>query len=327
LALIYSGVSRLRAGLYEAGILPNKRLDGTVISVGNLTVGGTGKTPMVLWIAEKLIAEGHHPAILTRGYKGGRQVDTHGVALSDEVALLHGRLDGKAQLGVGKNRYQSGKTLAQHGARWFILDDGFQHLKLARDVDIVLLDSSDPFGGGRLLPAGRLREPRAALERADIVVITRSDHAPAVETLIRRFTTAPIFYAWTDLAQVLRAPAMDIELPPGCEGLKFFAFCGIGNPPAFFDDLQRWKFLLAGQRSFPDHHRYSTADTAQLELAAINAGADALICTEKDLFNLRDAFPLALPVYVCRIRLVLPDAEGFWRTILTMIERRQDMSA
>jgi tetraacyldisaccharide 4'-kinase len=274
-----------------------------------------------------LIAEGHHPAILTRGYKGGRQVDTHGVPLSDEVALLRGWLDGKVQLGVGKNRYQSGKALAQHGARWFVLDDGFQHLKLARDVDIVLLDSSDPFGGGRVLPAGRLREPRAALQRADIVVITRSDHAPAVETLIRRFTTAPIFYAWTDLARVLRAPAMDVEMPPGCMALKFFAFCGVGNPQAFFDDLHRWKFLLAGQQSFPDHHRYSTVDTAQLELAAINAGADALICTEKDLFNLRDAFPLTLPVYVCRIRLVLPDADGFWRTVLTMIERRQDVSA
>jgi tetraacyldisaccharide 4'-kinase len=326
-SVAYGGVTQLRAALYRGGFLPTKRLDGMVISVGNLTVGGTGKTPMVLWIAEKLAAEGHQPAILTRGYKGGGQSDAQGIPLSDEVALLRERLGGKAQLGVGQDRYGSGKTLAQHGVRWFILDDGFQHLTLGRDADIVLLDSSDPFGGGRLLPAGRLRESRAALARADVVVITRTEHAPALETLVRRYTRAPIFYAWMELAAVLRAPALDVELPAGCEGAKFFAFCGIGNPAAFFNDLRRWKFSLAGEKSFPDHHRYSPADAAQLERAAVAAGADALICTEKDVFNLRGALPMSLPVYACRIRLELPDAEGFWRAVLTIVERRRAVSA
>src|SRR5580700_9080048 len=159
LSVIYAIVSHLRAWCYARGIFRVRQLPGTVISVGNLTVGGTGKTPMVLWMAERLAREGHRPAILTRGYRGAAQADASGVPQSDEVALLQARLGAEAQLGVGKDRYRTGKTLERHGESWFILDDGFQHLKLSRDSNVVLLDASDPFGGGLLLPAGRLREP------------------------------------------------------------------------------------------------------------------------------------------------------------------------
>lgn len=152
LSVSYGIAARLRAAFYRRGVFQQRRLNGTVISVGNLTVGGTGKTPMVLWLAERLIAAGERPAILTRGYRGGPAADEHGMPSADEVALLRSRLGGRAQLGVGKNRYESGRTLERHGAKWFILDDGFQHLALHREVDIVLLDASDPFGGG-LLPA------------------------------------------------------------------------------------------------------------------------------------------------------------------------------
>src|SRR5271170_3223203 len=195
LSVLYGGLARARAALYRRGVFRSRRLKGVVISVGNLTVGGTGKTPMVLWLAERLAAEGHRPAILTRGYRGAGQSDASGLPTSDEVALLRERLGARAQLGVGKDRYASGRTLERHGASWFILDDGFQHLALGRDADIVLIDATDPFGGGQLLPAGRLREPRTALARADVVVITRSEHAPALETVVGRFTDAPIFYA------------------------------------------------------------------------------------------------------------------------------------
>ena len=179
LGLLYGTVMRLRTAFYEHGLLRSRRLPGAVISVGNLTVGGTGKTPMVLWIAERLAAEGHRPAILTRGYRGLGQGDASGEAPSDEVALLRQRLDGRAQFGVGKDRYKNGLALAKDGAEWFILDDGFQHLELQRDANIVLLDATDPFGGGGVLPAGRLREPRSGLARADIVIITRTSRAPA----------------------------------------------------------------------------------------------------------------------------------------------------
>ena len=125
-----------------------------------------------------MLEEGHHPAILTRGYRGLGQGDASGGAASDEVALLHQRLEGRAQFGVGKDRYKNGLALAKDGAEWFILDDGFQHLELQRDANIVLLDATDPFGGGGVLPAGRLREPRSGLARADIVIITRTQPRP-----------------------------------------------------------------------------------------------------------------------------------------------------
>jgi tetraacyldisaccharide 4'-kinase len=327
-ATAYSAVVRFRTFLYRRGIFQTRRLDGTVISVGNLTVGGTGKTPMVLWLAERLASEGKRAAILTRGYRGSGQADARGIPQSDEVALLHERLGGRAQLGVGKNRYATGRTLERHGTEWFILDDGFQHLALGRDANIVMIDAKNPFGGGRLLPAGRLREPKSALSRADVVVITRSDHAPAVETVVQRFTHAPVFYALTSLESVLRIPALKVALPKkDFAEAKFFAFCGIGNAAAFFDDLQRWGAQVAGRRSFRDHHRYSPADVAQLEREAAAAGADAMICTEKDAFNLRDAVPSGLPVYACRIGLALSDPEGFWQAVLAAVRRNRQEAA
>jgi tetraacyldisaccharide 4'-kinase len=321
LSVSYGVVARLRAALYRRGIFQQKRLNGTVISIGNLTVGGTGKTPMVLWVAERLIAEGERPAILTRGYRGGAAGDEHGVPSADEVALLRLRLGARAQLGVGKNRHESGRTLERHGAKWFILDDGFQHLALHRDVDIVLLDASDPFGGG-LLPSGNLREPFGALGRAGIVVITRSEHAPALESMVGRATRAPVFYAQTELESVLRVPALAVEWPlPDRSSARVYAFCAIGNPRAFFDDLRRWGFSVVGQRAFRDHHRYSSDDIASLEHAAHTVSADAMICTEKDVFNLRSAQAGELPVYACRIRLAVSDSASFWDAVLSPASR------
>lgn len=137
----------LRSAAYRWRILKTRRLEGKVISVGNLTVGGTGKTPMVMWLAQRLLAEGKQAGILTRGYRGG-DGEEPGAPPSDEVALLRGRLERGAMLGVGAERFVKGKMLERHGVQWFLLDDGFQHLRLARDVDIVLLDASDPFGEG-----------------------------------------------------------------------------------------------------------------------------------------------------------------------------------
>ena len=328
LAVAYDGIVRTRALLYRQGIYRTRRLSGAVISVGNLTVGGTGKTPMVLWIAERLASEGKRAAILTRGYRGSGQADARGIPQSDEVALLHERLGGRAQLGVGKNRYETGRTLERHGAEWFILDDGFQHLNLARDANIVMIDATNPFGGGRLLPAGRLREPKSALRRADVVVITRSDRTPAVEAVVRRSTAAPVFYARMQLESVLRVPALKVALPDrDFAEAKFFAFCGIGNPGAFFDDLRRWGAHVIGRRAFRDHHRYTAAEIAQVEREAVAAGADAMVCTEKDVFNLRDAIPAKLPVYACRIGLAISDTEGFWGAVLAAVERNRKEAA
>jgi len=284
--------------------------------VGNLTVGGTGKTPMVLAIAERLAEEGKRAAILTRGYRGSADRSAGGVPQSDEVALLRERLGGKVQLGVGADRFKSGMALARHGIEWFVLDDGFQHMKLLRDADIVLVDATDPFGGGMVLPAGRLREPLSALRRADIVVITKSVQAPspAVEAILRRHTNSPIFYASTLLESVLRIPRLDVALPQqDWQKARFLAFCGIGNAPAFFEDLQNWGFHTVLQRSFADHHVYTAREAAELEQSASSCGADALLCTEKDVWNLRNVRFTALPAYCCRISFTM--TENFWRAI------------
>jgi tetraacyldisaccharide 4'-kinase len=336
-ALLWSVAVRLRAFAYQRGLFRAKRLPGVVMSVGNITVGGTGKTPMVIWICERLRAEGNRVGILTRGYRahnerGEANSEEAGSPQSDEVALLSERLGHHVSIGVGANRYASGIPLSRHGISSFVLDDGFQHMQLARDVDVVMLDATDPFGGNRLLPAGLLREPKAALRRASVVVISRSTHAPAIETVVQHFTNAPIFYATTELLGMTRAAdsvffdavamSRDVALKQSA-----FAFCGIGNPAAFFDDLSRWGFKVTGRAAFPDHHRYSSADAARIESEARATAATCLICTEKDIFNLRDVELASLPLYSARIQLKLNDADGFWRAVQAVLTRQQKATA
>jgi tetraacyldisaccharide 4'-kinase len=325
LSLVYGGAAHLRARAYQTGILRQRRLDGVVISVGNLTVGGTGKTPMVLWIAQRLLAEGKRVGILTRGYRGesvpplspgSRSASAKGEWTSDEVRLLKARLGEQIAFGVGLDRFANGQRLAKQGVNWFVLDDGFQHLQLARDVDVVLIDATNPFGGGKLLPAGRLREPRSALGRADIVVITRSDRSPAIEAAVRRDSDAPIFYARTrlDAVRVWRGEY------PGEEdwearSKKLFAFCGIGNPAAFVVDLRQWGLQIVGQRFFPDHHRFTSRDVAQIEAEGRAAGADGVICTEKDIFNLGGTSWSSFGVRYCSISMQIDEESEFWRAM------------
>jgi tetraacyldisaccharide 4'-kinase len=315
-SLLFEAGVRLRAAAYGLGVFKTLRLKGTVISVGNLTTGGTGKTPMVMWLAQHLIAERNQVGILTRGYRGAARPEAPGIPASDEVAMLRARLPRAAMLGVGADRFEKGQMLARHGVEWFILDDGFQHLRLARDVNIVLLDATDPFGGGMLLPAGRLREPRSAMRRASVVVITRSEHAPAVEAVVRRYTQAPIFYAQTELHSVANSTDRAKEVDPAeLRGRRIFAFCAIGNPRAYFEDLRRWGFGVAGEFSFPDHHRFTVADRERLNRLALAAGADSFICTEKDFWNDAAVCAERLPVWICRTELCVAEGDHLWQAV------------
>jgi tetraacyldisaccharide 4'-kinase len=320
LSLPYGAVAHLRARLYRTGILRQQHLDGVVISVGNLTTGGTGKTPMVLRIAEHLLAEGKLPGILTRGYRG--ESGSAG-ATSDEVRLLQARLGPRVQFGVGPDRLAHGRALAAKGVDWFVLDDGFQHLQLARDVDILLIDATNPFGGNHVLPAGLLREPRSALARADIIVITRSDHAAAVEAVIRRDSDAPVFYAAPHLEsiRIFRGEYPGEERTDAHER-KFFAFSGIGNPGVFPVDLREWGLDPVGYKIFPDHHKYSTRDMNQIAAEAAAANANALMCTEKDIFNLTGVDLPALDLYYCRIVMHIANEPDFWRAVSTKASKR-----
>ena len=324
----YGVVTRIHAGAYRSGFFPQRRLDGYVISVGNLTVGGTGKTPMVLWIAQRLLAEGKSVGILSRGYRGDPSSSDaksspdgpEPAVISDEIQLLRSRLGDRALFGVGADRFARGRELTARGVRYFVLDDGFQHRRLARDVDIVLIDAMNPFGGGHLLPAGRLREPRSALARADIIVITRADHSAAIEAAIRQDSSAPVFYANPQLDSVRLASDDSLAALEPLQNQRIFAFCGIGNPLAFFADLRKWGFQIAGQRAFPDHHRYTQADALRIEAEARNVKATSLMCTEKDLFNLQAVRWTSLPVYYCRIFLQMSRDEEFWLAINRSLE-------
>jgi tetraacyldisaccharide 4'-kinase len=339
-SLLFGGVARLRVWCHRRSILRTRRLDSVVISVGNLTVGGTGKTPMVIWLAERLIARGKRVGVLTRGYRGflghlsrdvpSAQLGYHKPELvyGDEVCLLLRRLPARPQfmIGVGANRYTRGRELEQQGVELFVLDDGFQHLQLARDVDIVLLDAADPFGGGHLLPAGRLREPKSALARADMVVITRSNRAPAVETIVQRHTDATIFYAQTKLEGISRVMGIVVTPEPDWAAKKLFAFCGIGNPSAFFEDLRRWGLQATGTASFRDHHHYSQSDADELEHRALLSGAEALVCTEKDVFNLLHAQFHRLPICSAKISLKVADADEFMEVLMNLVREKRSQA-
>jgi tetraacyldisaccharide 4'-kinase len=330
--LPYGAAVHLRARAYTKNILKRRRLDGVVISVGNLTVGGTGKTPMVIHIAEHLIAEGKKVGILTRGYRGraaaaqGTNSDSLNTTMStsDEVRLLVSRLGGRAAFGIGADRFIEGSKLVEQGVNWFILDDGFQHLALERDVDIVLIDGTNPFGNGFLLPSGRLRETRSSLSRANLVVITRTGHAPAIEAAIRRDSDAPIFYARPALDSVRRAsPEYPGAEYPDFQSQDMFAFCGIGNPAAFIADLKAWGIRVSGHRSFPDHHRYSHEDVDRIVREASMARSSAVICTEKDIFNLENWVGRFECLLYARISMQIDRENEFWQSLVSIAEAQR----
>jgi tetraacyldisaccharide 4'-kinase len=305
LSLLYGAYVTLRVFLYTQGWLKRKRLKGLVISVGNLTVGGTGKTPMVIWLAERFLAEGKSVAILSRGYRGAD-------GSSDEIELMKFRLQDRVAFGVGEDRFASGQRLeSQQPIDIFLLDDGFQHLQLARDLDILLVDASRPMGKEWLLPAGRLREPISAMSRAGLLVFTRTENMPGTTEAIGKLREYPVFAAQTRLLGFRRLGGDITLLPPEAIGAgPFLAFCGIGNPQAFFRDLVNWKFAVCGNIAFPDHHRYSASDVLRLQQAAKTAYARALLTTEKDAQNLKGIEFPGLPVYVSVIDFVIsPEVE------------------
>ena len=319
-SLLYERMVCFRTSLYEKGWLKPKRLNGTVISVGNLTAGGTGKTPMVLWLAEKFLAEGKRVAILSRGYRGSN-------GTSDEIELLKRRLGNRVLFGVGKDRYAQGRRLQTKDAvDVFLLDDGFQHLQLARDLNILMLDGSIKLKDQWLLPAGLLREPISACRRANILIVTRKTERPDIEAQdSHRFS---IFYAQTRLhgfrlAGNQEVPTYLSEIGSG----PFFAFCGIGNPDAFWNDLARWRVPPAGHKSFRDHHRYTNGDVQQLELAADRTGAKAFITTEKDEQNLGQNPSFKRPVYVAVIDFALSSESEFLASIDRILLARQGAAA
>jgi tetraacyldisaccharide 4'-kinase len=318
ISLLYAAAMWLHAWLYTHGWLKQKRLHGRVISVGNLTVGGTGKTPMVIWLAERFLAEGKRVAILSRGYRGSGRT-------SDEIELMKNRLQNRVLFGVGKDRYAEGKRLQSTGVDIFLLDDGFQHFRLARDVDIVLIDSTRPLHQQSILPAGCLRELRSAVQRADLVVFTRSNQSTPTVRAIQKFPEMAIYPAMTKLLG-FRDQSPGATLLTSCPD-PVFAFAGIGNPEAFFSDLQRWSVRVVGHKAFRDHHRYTKRDLQELQTAAQSLGAKALMTTEKDAQNLDAVFLSGMPVQMAVVATEIPDEERFLRDLRERLALRSGVAA
>ena len=271
-------IFRAASALYEKGLrrdqakLLKKRvkLPVPVISIGNLSVGGTGKTPLTIWMCEFLLEIGFNPAVLTRGYGGtgkspGRiPASRDAERFGDEPVMMSEYLP-STSVWVGRDRAASGEAaLAGGGANVLVLDDGFQHLALERDLDVVLLDCRNPFGNGLVLPAGPLREPPANLKRADVFVITHAggsvDSAPLLKKLESLFPAIPAFACNHRLKGVRLGRGGPILSPGDLLGRKAVAFAGIAAPESFFEDLRKAGIDLCQSFDFPDHHRYAPED-------------------------------------------------------------------
>lgn len=330
LSRLWIWVARRRRARGEAR---RRELDVPVISVGNLTMGGTGKTPCVLRLAAELSQRGHKPGILTRGH--GRLSPEKQLIAAPGACIRTERTGDEPQLfircglapvGIGADRYETGAALRQKfGVDVLLLDDGFQHVQLARTVDIVLIDALHPFGGGRVFPVGRLREPVEGLARADVILITRSqftDLATTIERQIQRWNPGvPVFracikpQAWIELRSGSRYP---VDAPPF---QRAAAFCGLGNPESFRRTLAEMGMQPADWVEFNDHHRYRPRELERISAQARSKGADALITTEKDAVNLCEGsgdLMAPLRLYSLEVTLAVAHEADF----LCEIERR-----
>ena len=308
LSALYGSVVAVRNDLYDHGTLKACKLQGPVVSIGNLTVGGSGKTPFLIALGELLKQRGVGFDVLSRGY--GRA--TTGVALvdpegpprdfGDEPLLIARKL--RVPVIVGEDRYAAGQLAEQKfGPQLHLLDDGFQHRRLARDFDIVLIAPSD--AQDSLLPTGRLREPLSSLSRANAIVLTND---ASCEGLL----LAP-YLVW----RVQRNIVLPAEVAGPC-----FAFCGIARPQNFFQQLRAAGMRLAGTQAFRDHHQYTASDVRRLLEWRARCGAAAFVTTEKDAVNLQSGIAALAPLHVILVQVELENADAALSTLLAAITAR-----
>jgi tetraacyldisaccharide 4'-kinase len=297
-----------------------RKLAAPVIAIGNITMGGTGKTPCVLLLARILKQRGRRPGILTRGY-GRNSPQKHlalapGAILNPEHSGDEPQMfvrSGLAPVGIGAGRFQTGTLLVRDfGADVLLLDDGFQHQRLARNVDVVLIDALDPFGGGQIFPLGRLREPPAGLARAHLILITRSelsDLAAVIERQLRRWNVcAPVFRAGVEPQAWVEHRTGRQHSPAERPFERAGVFCGLGNPEAFRRTLARMGVEPVAWLDFEDHHRYRARELRRISEEMRVQGATALVTTEKDVMNLcesSDDLLAPLPLYWLKVAMIV----------------------
>jgi tetraacyldisaccharide 4'-kinase len=308
LSMPYALAVAVRNRLYDWKLKTVRCLDCRVIAVGNITAGGTGKTPLVEYLAEYVLARTPRVAIVSRGYGAGNDES------NDEKLMLCENLPDVPHV-AGADRYACG-LIAQdrHDAHVVIMDDAFQHRRVGRDLDIVTLDATNPFGYGYLLPRGLLREPPAALARADDVVVTRArlvekETLDALEREIRRH--APdvlICQAEEQVTSIVRLDGQPREVDE-IRGKRVAAFCGLGNPEAFRCTLKKLDIDAEPFLLFDDHHRYTESDFRAIDAAASAENTEVILTTHKDRVKLPDGYSWTHDVLVVRIKLVLTKNE------------------
>ena len=305
ISLVYGGIVKLRKFCYKTGIVKSKRLPCTVISIGNITVGGTGKTPMTIKVAKTVRRLGYKVAIISRGYKGGAE-KTGGIVSNghtifmepekagDEPFMMAAKLE-NIPVVVGQNRYKAGRlAIKEFNPDVIVLDDAFQHLNLKRDIDIVLLDCGCPFGNAYLLPRGILREPISALKRSDAFVLTRSD---SVSDYIRQAFMDKIenLAPGRPVFKSFHVPNQNFA-PDLLHGRRVVAFSGLARNNDFRRTVESLKCDLIDFFEFPDHHKYTEMDLQTIIQSSINAQAEFILTTEKDYVRIsgKTSWPVEL---------------------------------
>lgn len=321
-AVGYGWAVRVRNWRYDTGRAAAARLEVPVVSVGNLTLGGTGKTPLVAWLARWLRGQSVRVAIVSRGYAAGDD------GLNDEAAVLYDELPDVPQVQNADRVAAARLAVDELAAQWILLDDGFQHRRLHRDLDIVLLDALEPWGFGYLFPRGMLREPIGGLRRAQVVVLSRADLIePAQREAIRRQVQSHAPQAvWCEASHQphqLRSAAGRTAPLEELRGCRVAAFCGLGNPAAFRRTLAACGSETVAFREFPDHHRYTRHDVQQLHDWAAQHAARAVVCTHKDLVKLGVERLAGKPLWALTIRVTFlagqPALEDRLRALLARL--------
>jgi tetraacyldisaccharide 4'-kinase len=317
-ATAYGSVVRIRNFGYNIRLLPIHRVPCRVVSIGNLTAGGTGKTPMTMTLARAAATAGLRPVVLLRGYRGAGQgariVSDGGRVLldwqdaGDESVLLARSLPGVPVV-AGGDRVASGRlAVARFRPDLLLLDDGFQHRRIFRDRDLVLLDATDLFGGGWMLPRGRLREPAAGLRRAHAVVVTQADQAAEPAAIRRRIEAlapgVPVGWARYRVAGLRDLGGAERPLE-ALRGRPVLALSGIAHPERFHRTLAGTGAIPARVLAYPDHHPFSEADLAAVQTIARACGAEWIVTTDKDAIRLEGRLSPEIPVVALRVELVL----------------------
>jgi len=325
----YGMASRFRLWFYSRGLLKRKSLPGFVISVGNLTAGGTGKTPAVAMLARWALGKGYRVAILSRGYRGkyndkvlevsdGSNIKAGPMETGDEPYLLANKLS-RIPLIISKRRYLAGLFAHEKfGCDFFILDDGFQHLELKRDLDIVLIDAENPFGNGHLLPQGPLREPVSQLARADAFILTRvGPHGHKVPDLLTgKFSSTPVFCANHMPSEIVFPCSNEVHEPGFIKGKPVLGFAGIARPEMFRESLVGLGADVVYFKGFKDHYQFKSDDMQALIQTKKRVGAQYILTTEKDwmrIASLDMVFPEA--AYLGVEFVLLSDHDRFFKII------------